>query len=446
MDPGEVMDRLARALRGRAWIANLWISEGMRAESSGGRTAETERFRSGAVTVEVEESPGRVGFAQAPLGGGGFDAEGLASRALASARARTADPAVTVPESLDPIPPADLDIRDPAFDLLTPDEAAVWAARLEEAARGADPSVFSVRKPSFHAEAELRELRLHTGETRGWRGTSFSLHAETGARQGEDAQSGFAAASARFLSSLDAEAVGREAAVRAVELLGAGDSPSGAFPALLDARVARDILDLLAPSLLGRTHEKGKSLFQGKVGRRVFAEGVDVFDDGLYRGGGDTQPLDDEGSARRRTVCVRGGVLENLLHDRASGRRAGAATTGNGCAGERSPVEPDATNLYIAAGSGGSAREMLARMGRGLWVREVMGLHTVDEVTGDFSLGCSGLWIERGEVSRPFTGAAVSGNLLDLLLRVEEVGGDLTFEGSLGAPSLLLGAVEFAGG
>jgi PmbA protein len=442
----EALDRVARALTGRAWIANLWLAEGMRAESSGGRLSEAERFRSGALTVEVEESPGRVGFAQAPLGGGDLDAEGLASRALASARARTADPAVTIPETLDPIPQADLALRDPAYDRLTIDDAAAWAARLEEAARGADPRVFSVRKPSFQAEDERRLIRLHTGETREWRATSFSLHAETGARQGEDAQSGFAAASARFLSSLDAAAVGREAAVRAVELLGAEESPSGSFPALLDARVARDVLELLAPSLLGRTHEKGKSLFQGKVGKRVFGERVDVWDDGLLRGGADTQPLDDEGSARRRTGCVRGGVLEKLLHDRASARRAGTATTGNGAAGERSPVEPDATNLYIGAGAGGTAREMLARMGRGLWVREVMGLHTVDEISGDFSLGCSGLWIERGEVARPFTGAAVSGNLLDLLLRIEEVGGDLTFEGSVGAPSLLLGAIDFAGG
>lgn len=443
------LDALAQAARRAGlsgpWLAGLWAEEGFRVETARGAPAENERWQTASLSLSLLDERGRLGFAQAPLGPAGFSADALIERARASARALPADEARSLPERLDAFPLQDLALDDPAWETLDEGRGGELAARMEAAAWGEDPRVTSVRKPSFEAARETRVLCLSTGERASWRSTSFAVQVEVAARQGGSAESSWAQREARSLSALDPRAAGEEARARAVELLQARAVPTGTFPLLLDRRVAAELLDLIAPSLLGDTHRKGMSLFARGPGSRVFSPRLTLVDDGLMPGGADTQPLDDEGAARRTTLCVADGILQALLYDRATARRCGAATTGNGAAGPSAPVEPAVTNLYFRPGVE-TPGKLLSGISRGLWVRDAMGLHTADEVSGDFSVGCSGLWIENGCVAYPVAGGTLSGNLLDLLAHVVGVGDDLAFQGSLGSPSLLVEAADLAGG
>jgi PmbA protein len=445
----ESLDAVARAadaaLKHGRWIANLWSEEGTRVETARGALSESERWRTASVSVEVEDAAGRVGFAQAPLGEAGFDAEAMIGRALASARALPPDSARSVPTEIAQSPAGDLGIDDAAWEGVDESRALRLAAEMEEAAWGGDARVVSVRKPSFEAVRERRVIRLGGGAETSWSATSFSLQTEVAARADGGGESAWASREACRLAGLDPRAVGEEARRRAVELLGARPAPTGVFPVVLDPRIAAEILELLAPSLLGDSEQKQTSLFQGKLGKRVLSKRLTIVDDGLLPSGADTQPVDDEGSARRKNVCVKAGVLERLLYDRTTARRCGAESTGNGAAGPSSPTGPDVTNLYILPGAA-SPEALLAQLAPGLWVREVMGLHTADTISGDFSVGCSGLWVEKGEIVYPVAGATLSGNLLDFLAGIVEVGSDLRFQGSLGAPSLLAEAADIAGG
>lgn len=444
MSPREILDRLSEELSGRKYLANVWLEEGLRAESPEKGPSELERWNSGYVTLEVELSPGRVGFAEAPAGEGGFDPAGLLERALASGAVMGKDRFSTLPEEIETPPEIDLGIEDGEWPKLTAELAGELSEGVRRACLGYDRRVFSARKPAFEGSRTHRAVAVE-GSRVYWTSTEYSLSVEGAARKGKSAESAWASRDFRKLSLADPAAVGEEAARRACELLGGKSAPTGSFPALIDARVAGEFLEVLAPSLLGRNRQKGKSLFRGAPGESVFAKIVTIVDDGVLPGGMDTQPVDEEGSARRRNPCVEEGVLRGFLYDRSSGLREGRESTGNGSGSPGSAVAPDVTNFFIAPGTGGSPAELLAAMGRGLWVREVMGAHTIDPVSGDYSLGCSGLWIEGGKVSYPVTGAAIAGNILDLFRRVEAVGSDLTFNGSLGAPSLLVGGLDISG-
>ena len=426
------------------WLANLWSQEGISAESRDGEPGELELSHSACVTLGVEAKPGLVGFAAAPLGAGSFDAAGLVARALASASSMEAQKALILPEHLDGPPDANLDIDAPGQSIPTPEEALELAACLESAARQAGEHVSAVRRPTCEASRTWRAISLN-GELHCWAERDYCLHVEVAARSGAGAECGWEAGHARHLPSLDPEALGKAAAERAIELLGARQAPTGRYDVLFDWRVAAQLLGELSHSLLGESHLKKTTFLLDKLGERVFSELVTIVDDGVLPGGPDTQPLDGEGGLRRRTQCITGGVLECLLYDRASGTRAGQPSTGNCCEGTDAPSVPGVTNLLLMPGDNAPAK-LLEELRPGLWVRDVLGMHTTDPVSGDFSVGCSGLWVEDGVVSYPVAGATLSGNIQEIFSRVAAVGDDFNFSGAIGAPSFLSQGMELAGG
>jgi len=444
-EPSVPWEGLARIAQGRPWQASVWREHGRRVEGREGRAATTEQWRSAYIAFRIDLGGGRVGFASAPLTRDTDPGE-IVARAVASARAQ------------DPVPGADLEgdvgpgaasedalhIRDPQAAGIRSDHLEAFVRVLEEAARSLDPRVRAVRKPSAEAAEVFREIRNHRGQSVAWAETRFGASLEVAAAQGRASETGWASVERRRWSELDPECLAREAVGRAVELLGAEGCRHGRFPVVLDARVAAEILQVLAPSFLGESHLKGTSLFQGRLGQAVASDRLTVWDDGVLPGGTDTQPVDDEGVPRTRTRVIGRGVLEALLYDRATAVRAGARSTGNAAAGPAAPPGPDVTNLYVQAGPDGTARDLCRKAWQGLWVREVLGLHTVDPISGDFSVGCSGLWIRGGEVAHPVTGAALAGNLLDLLSGVAAVGSDLWFHDGVGAPSLLVESADIS--
>ncbi len=432
---------------------------------AGRRAVAFELYYESARTVEVEVKGGEVERAQSAVEAGvalrvvaggrpGFafttrlDAEGLervVSRALAAAKAAAPDPAVRFAPAAEPEP---LDADDPTLAARTQAERIDAARRLEAAALAADRRVARVRGALFREES--REIYLATSEgfTGGYRASRVSASLEAAAEEGDLAEAAWEYAVAPRFDRLDVEAVGREAGRRAADLLGAIVPPTRRGPAILDRAVACDLLEVLADSFTAEAVQKGRSLLAARktqAGDRLLSPLLTVVDDGRDTRAGRGGPFDDEGVPARRTVLVDRGAFAGLLYDGRTAAREGRASTGNGMRdGLTAPPSVGVTTLRIEPGDLSSDR-LAARLGEGILVTEVLGMHTADPVTGDFSVGGSGFLVTRGERGRPVRGLALAGNLIDLLGRVAAVGNDVRIGGSTAAPSLLVDDLAVAG-
>ncbi|PLX40498.1 MAG: hypothetical protein C0608_09010 [Deltaproteobacteria bacterium] len=440
----EIIERIERKLKGGRYLLNLSLEESLAVEVKSGEACEVEHLREGGLGLSVELPGGRVGFTSATFGDEPPEVELLCERAIAAAKVASAVRGSSLPEILGKPKDKSLDILDPLYLNFTPDVALSYAAEAEREAYGVDKRVTSVRRARCEGGVTKNVVAVAGGHY-SWEESGYSLSLETGAREGDEGESSWAQGEARILSYLDPCSIGRESGERAVGLLG-GELPiSGRYAVVLDSRVALDMLDVFGFSLIGENVTRGKSLLAGRVGKRIFSDKLTIVDDGLLPGGLNSSPLDGEGSAKGRTACVEGGVLNAFLYDRRSAAEAGVSTTGNGGGGLASPVEPSSTNLFIDCGEGPSREQLVQSLNTGVLISEVMGLHTIDPISGQFSLGFSGHLIRGGEIFAPLTGGTISGNILDLFNNVELVGGDLRFQGGFGAPSLLLSGVEIAG-
>jgi PmbA protein len=241
------------------------------------------------------------------------------------------------------------------------------------------------------------------------------------------------------------DSIGATAAERAVSMLGARPVKSMQTPAILPSWVACDILSVLSASFLADNIQKGKSMLIGRMGEQVFSSHVTIVDDGLYQGGMASSPFDDEGSIRQGTVLVSEGVVQGFLYDQYTANKENRGSTGNaGRHGIKSPPSVQTTNFYIPNGSS-TPDDLVASLEEGLMVTDLIGLHTADPISGDFSVGAAGLWVEGGEAVFPVKGVAISGNLMDLFNKVDGTGTDLAFYGKTGAPSLRISALNVAG-
>lgn len=249
----------------------------------------------------------------------------------------------------------------------------------------------------------------------------------------------------RQLDALDVDLVAGRAAKMACDQLGAKAVATGTYPVLFKNHVAADLLALLATSFQLDNVVKGKSRLAGKEGDKIFADGVTLLDDALYPGGLGTAPIDDEGVPAQTKTLVKDGVVQGYLADLYWGRRAGRPSTGNAHRpGLTGPPQIDVSNLYLAPGGQG-LEDLQRAVLRGPLVTEMMGLHTADPVSGRFSVGASGLWLEGGQIVRPFKGVALAGDLFDLFARIMAVGDDLRFTGRHGSPSLAIEGLSVSG-
>ena len=232
--------------------------------------------------------------------------------------------------------------------------------------------------------------------------------------------------------------------LRASSLLGARRAKAGKRAVLFEPWVAGEFLELLAELLSADEVQGGRSLLAGKLGRSVASPLVTLRDDPRRPGGLGSCLFDDEGVPTRDKAMISAGVLSGFFYDAFTAAREGLAS--NGCAYRDTYAGlpgPGASNLYLAPGA--MTRDaLIADTKSGLLVAEVLGMHMVDPVSGAFSVGVSGLSIEKGRVAGPVKGAMISGSLLDLLSRVDGVASDLTFQGSLGAPTFRISSLDVA--
>lgn len=203
--------------------------------------------------------------------------------------------------------------------------------------------------------------------------------------------------------------------------------------------------EFLSEAVTGDAVAKGRSFLAGPLGRRVGSDHVALVDDGRRPGAVASSLWDDEGVPTGRTAVVDRGVLRSWLHDSASAARAGAVSTGNAVRdGWSSAPSPGPSNFFLAPGRG-AARALLSATPRAFIVRDLIGLHTADAVSGDFSVGASGVLWEGGRVRRAVKGVTLAGNLLGLLKKIDAVASDLSWQGAFGSPTFRVSGLSIGG-
>jgi PmbA protein len=334
---------------------------------------------------------------------------------------------------------------DPTIETASEKEKIKTALEIEKSAVGYDKAVTRVRGASFSESLSAwRVLNSRgvdvTGEATYFTGSVMAVAGSDG-----DSQMGYEAALGHKRGDVDPAWVGKEAARRAVEALGAGRIETRKGSVVFENMVVIELLGTLAGSFFAGNVARGKSMLAGREGEKVLSELINIYDDGVLAGGWASAPFDAEGVARRKTPLIGKGVCSGFLYDTYWGVRLGHESTGNSVRGGfKGSPSVGTTNLYMEGGST-SLEGLFELMGDGLFITEMMGVHTVDTVTGEFSLGASGFLVEGGKVAGPVRGFAVSGTLLELLSCVEAVGSDLRHLGSVGAPSLLVCDVDASG-
>jgi PmbA protein len=349
------------------------------------------------------------------------------------------------PELIAKGPFASLDLYDPAGGEVTAAEALDLARRGEQAARDADPRITNSDGATFSRTASAFALVLSSGFRGGYAGSYASLVVSPVADdEGGKKRRGFYYSARRHLTDLDTpEAVGREATRRTLRKLGARKVATCEAPVIFDPDGARSILGLLGSCLLGSAIWRKSSYLVGREGTRVASDLITIVDDPLLPRAPGSRPFDGEGLQARRNVVVEQGVLKTYLCDSYSGRKLGRAPTASASRGSGGGVGPSTSNFVLQPTSM-PAEEILRSTPRGLYVTEMMGFG-FNAVTGDFSRGASGFWIENGEFVHPVSEVTISLNVDELWQRIDAVGNDLDIRTSTASPTFRVSSMTIAG-
>ncbi len=338
-----------------------------------------------------------------------------------------------------------LQVFDDSFGEAAEEEKIGRAMKIEESAKAFDNRVKSVRKASYQESVISTRIVNSSGMDIRHSATFFSGSVTAVAGDDNESQMGWDMDTSHKRSSIDPDRIGKGAARNAVRMLGAKKIGSMKCPAIIENTVACELLEALASSFLGDNVEKGKSMLIGKAGKKIASAALNIWDNGVLPGGWAASLFDGEGYPRKKTPLVIEGVFDGYLYDTYWAARAGAKSTGNASRGSFKGVPGiGISNLYIEKG-GKTFTDLLKEVGEGLFITEVMGAHTINTISGDFSLGAAGFRVEGGEAAYPVRGMAISGNLLRLFERVGSCGEDIRFIGSIGAPSLFVHEIEASG-
>jgi len=247
---------------------------------------------------------------------------------------------------------------------------------------------------------------------------------------------------------LDPKYIGEEAASRAVMMLGAEQEKSGRAPVVLSPYAGSILISAIFPALSAEFAQKGKSLFISAMDKPIASPKLSLIDSGILAGGTASAPYDDEGTPTQETSIIKDGILRTYLHDSYTAKKSKKTSTANAFRSSymsQPSIQP--TNLYVKPGPI-SNDEIVSRVSKGFLIISIMGAHTINPVTGDFSVGFSGFFIDNGKISRPVRGMTLAGNMLDVLGHIEELGSDLMFfqqSGNIGSPSILIRSLSVSG-
>jgi len=265
------------------------------------------------------------------------------------------------------------------------------------------------------------------------------------ASTGGEVRSGWSYAQAPLPGSLDFRETGKEAGERAAMLLGGAPLPTGRYGVVFDAFAFSEVVSLLGEVLSGEMVVRGSSVFDGRLGEKVASDVFTLIDDPALAGGCFNAPFDDEGVLAVKRRLVSAGVLEGFLHNSYSARKTGLGRAGNAFRSSfKSVPVPGPTNLFVLPGSA-DEDGLVDSLGNGIYIQDVMGMHTVDPISGDFSVGINGYEIRGGEKERAVCEMTISGNILSLLEGIVATGSRIRFAGQVGSPPVLVEGLSVSG-
>ena len=339
----------------------------------------------------------------------------------------------------------DLDLFDPTT--LSMDEEIALAKRAEDAAMAEDPRIIN----SEGGDCSYGNGSVVLANTHGFldvhRSSRFSLSITPIAiddQNGGGMQRDSWYTIKRKFSLLDSpEAIGKIAAQRTVRRLGAKKVSTQRVPVIFDAETAESLLGHLANAVSGYSLYKGASFLLGQLGKRIGPKFVNVVDDGRLVGGMGSRPFDGEGLPTRKNIILENGVLSSYLLDTYSGRKLGMSSTGNAARSVGENPSVSSTNFFLQPGTS-TPDEIIGSVKQGFYVTELIGFG-INMVTGDYSRGASGFWVENGELAYPVEEVTIAGNLKQIFEQIEVVGNDLEFRGRIASPTIKIAEMTVAG-
>ena len=375
----------------------------------------------------------------------------LVDGALALAKVTEEDPFAGLPEAGE-FGKADGDLHlyfDDVYSLEGA-ERIEWARRAEAAAMAADPRITNSDGGSFDVSTGQKAM----ANSRGFVGSYRTSYAGVAAAplatdaNGKMQRDGWWSAARRLNLLETPEAVGAEAARRTLRRLGARRVPTQRVPIVFAPETARTLIGSVFEAASGDSIWRGASFLAGKLGETIGAANVTIVDDNTMLlpsgvGGFGTSPFDDEGLASQRTVVVESGTLRNYLLNTYTARKLGMKSTHNAARGLAGAPGIGCGNLFLEPGTL-APEEIIADVPAGLYVTGLMGFGT-NLVTGDYSRGATGLWIENGRLTHAVEEVTIAGNLAEMLHNVTAIGNDLIFRGSVASPTLRIEGMTIAG-
>lgn len=423
--------------------AVLFVSENTSCRSRMGKPETIERAENKDLGLRVLVK-GKKGMKSAIVSSNDFSPETLnelVSRAVAMAKIAPEDAHTALAdESL-------LAKKIPALELA--DDTLPDEKTLRRAAGEAEEAALKVKgvtnSEGADATASASEVFLATshGFQGHYRTTSYSVSASIIAGKDTEMETDFDYSVARRHADLKSAAmVGKSAAERAVAKLNPRKAKTCQVPVVFEPRVARGLLGSFAGAINGAQVARGTSFLKDKLNTQVFAKGVQVLDDPLIKRGVSSHPFDAEGVSCRKLAVVEDGVLTTWILDTRSARQLKMHTTGHATRGTSSPPRPSTTNFYMAAGKI-SPEALMADIKDGFYVTEAFGMG-VNDVTGDYSQGAAGFWIENGKLTYAVSGITIAGNMKDMFLNVTPAS-DLEMQYGTNAPTLRIEGMTIAG-
>ena len=338
----------------------------------------------------------------------------------------------------------DLELCDDSLQQLPPSERIAMAREAEQAALNYDSRITNSEGGSYDSSQGEVTYVNSQGFAGRYRASLASMSVSSIASDENGMQSGSWFTAGRRLDSLEApETLGREAARRTLQRLGASRVATQKVPVVFEASVAAGLINHLFSAVSGSAIYRAASFLTDCIGERIAPDTVAVYDDGTLPGAPGSKPFDGEGLPTRRTAVVENGVLLTYLLDTYTGRKLGMRSTGNAArsAGDAPSVSP--TNFFLVPGET-TPEEIIASVPSGLYVTSLIGFG-VNPVTGDYSRGASGVWIEGGELTFPVEEITIAGNLRQMLADIEMIGNDLDRRRRVMAPTLKIREMTIAG-
>jgi len=370
--------------------------------------------------------------------------ERVVDEATALARVTAEDPHAGLPDPADLIAAVpDLELQERDGEDLTPEAKIELARQAEAAALESDARITNSEGAEYWDRRARYVYATSHGFARGYATTAFGLSVSPVASAGGEMQRDYWYSATRHRATLEEPAaVGRTAARRALRRLGGRKVKSAEVPVVFDPDTAASLVRSIAGAASGPSLYRRASFLVDRLGKRVAAPAVTIVDDGLIPRALGSRPFDGEGLATRSTVVVGEGVLESYLLDSYSARKLGLRSTHH-ASRDGAGVGVSTTNLVLEAGPT-PPEDLIRSVKNGFYVTELIGFG-VNGVTGDYSRGAVGLWIDNGELAYPVEEVTVAGNLLEMFAAIEGIGNDLVLRDRTASPTLLIGHMVVAG-